>query len=197
MTETVASKEMNKNKGDEQEKKIRELKERIRVLEERGEVSEGTAASILKSLGELIPGLGGLVNGLKKSEAFRERLNAIDREIEASLRSQPLKRKEEGQPSFQSGFSQRTMSQAKREVIVSKEPSVDVFDEETCLRVLAELPGIEEEDIKVSLNETRLVISTDTPSHKYYKEVTLPYAPRGRVHKLYQKGVLELTFSKE
>ncbi len=170
---------MNKNKGGEQEKKIRELKERIRALEEKGEVPEGTAAGILKGLGGLIPGLDSLVSGLEKSEAFRERLQAIDKEIEARLRSQPLKRTEGGEPSFQSGSSRRTMltsippskrrttPAAKREVIASKEPLVDVFDEETCLRVLAELPGVAEEDIKVSLNETRLVISTDTPTHKY------------------------------
>ncbi len=78
-----------------------------------------------------------------------------------------------------------------------REPMVDVFDEETHLRVLAELPGVEERDIKVSLKEAQLIISTDTPSHKYYREIALPYAPKGQMDKSYHNGVLELTLQKE
>jgi len=194
---------MDKNKSDKQEEKIKSLEE------EKGEVSEGTAASILKGLGGIIPGLSGLLKGLEKSEAFRERLGAIDKEIETRLKSEPLKRTEGGVPSFQSGLSRGTMprsiprakrqatARVKQEVVASKEPPVDVFDEETHLRILAELPGIEEKDIKVTLKEAHLVISTDTPTHKYYKEIILPYAPKGQVDKSYHKGVLELTLQKE
>ena len=201
---------MDKNKSNEQEKKIRELEDKIKRLEEgKGEVSEGTAASILKGLGGIIPGLDGLLKRLEKSAAFRERLGAIDKELEVKLRSQPLKRTEGGVPPFQSGLSRRTVPggiprtkrqaapRVKRDVVASKEPPVDVFDEETHLRVLAELPGVAEKDIKVIMNEAQLVISTDTPTHKYYKEITLPCAPRGQVDKLYRNGVLELTLQKE
>ncbi len=201
---------MDKSKSDEQEKKIRELEEKLKRLEEeKGEVPEGTAAGILKGLGGIIPGLNGLLKGLEKSEAFQERLGAIDKEIETKLRSEPLKRTEGGVPSFQSGLSRGTMprsiprakrqatARVKQEVIVSKEPPVDVFDEETHLRVLAELPGVKEKDIKVTLKETQLIISTDTPSHKYYKEITLPCVPKGQVDKSYHNGVLELTLQKE
>jgi len=199
----------DKNKGDDKDKRIRELEEKIKRLEEKGEVPEGTAASILKGLGGLIPGLDGLAEGLEMSEAFQERLGAIDKEIEVRLRSQSLKRTEGGMPSFSSDLSRgtipgsiprtkrQTAAQVKREVVASKEPPVDVFDEETHLRVLAELPGVEKKDIKVVLNEAQLVISTDTPSHKYYKEITLPYAPKGQVEKSYRNGVLELTLQKE
>jgi len=198
-----------KNKREEQEKEIREPEEKIKSLEEgKDEVSEGTAASILKRLGGIIPGLNGLVKGLEKSEAFRERLGAIDKEIETRLKSEPLKRTEGGVPSFQSGLSRGTMprsiprakrqatARVKQEVVASKEPPVDVFDEETHLRVLAELPGVAEKDIKVNLKEAHLVISTDTPTHKYYKEITLPYPPRGQVDKSYRNGVLELILQK-
>lgn len=199
---------MDKNKSDEQGEKIRELEEKIKGLEE-GEVVEGTAASILKGLGGIIPGLDGLVKGLEKAEAFRERLKAIDSEIEARLRSQPLKRTEEGMPSFQSSLpvgsrpriipptKRQATTRIKRKVVTSKEPPVDVFDEETYLRVLAELPGVEEKDIKVELNEAQLVISTNTPTHKYHKEIILPYAPKGQVDKLYRNGILELTWRRE
>jgi HSP20 family molecular chaperone IbpA len=202
--------EKDKNKGAEQEKRVRELEDKIKRLEEeKGEVPEGTAASILKGLGGIIPGFDGLLKGLEKSEAFRERLEAIDKEIEIRMRSQPLKRTEGGVPSFQSRLSRETVPKSirpterqaiprvKREVLTSKEPLADVFDEETHLRVLAELPGVEEKDIKVKLNEAQLVISTDTPTHKYYKEITLPYASKGQVDRSYRNGVLELTLQKE
>jgi len=199
----------NESKREELEAKIRELEDKIKRLEGKGEVPEGTTASILKGLGGIIPGLDGLVKGLEKTEAFRERLGAIDKEIEFRLRSQPLKRTEGGAPPFQSGLSRgtiprsiprakkQTTPQVKREVVASKEPPVDVFDEKTHLRVLAELPGVEEDDIKVALNKAQLVISTDTPTHKYYKEITLPCDPRGQVDRLYRNGVLELTLQKE
>jgi HSP20 family protein len=189
---------MDKNKSDEQEKKIRELEEKLKRLEEeKGEVPEGTAASILKGLGGIIPGLDGLLKGLEKSEAFRERLGAIDKELETRLRSQPLKRTEGTIPRSIPRTRRQAAPQVKREVVASKEPPVDVFDEGTHLRLLAELPGVKERDIKVTLNEAQLVISTDTPTHKYYKEITLPYAPKGQVDKLYRNGVLELTLQKE
>jgi len=199
----------DENKREELEEKTRELEDKIKRLEGKDEVPDGTAASILKGLGGIIPGLDGLLKGLEKSQAFRERLGAIDKELEVRLRSEPLKRTEGGVASFQSGLSRRTKprivpptkrqttSRVKREVAASNEPPVDVFDEETHLRVLAELPGVEERDIKVEQNEAKLVISTDTPSHKYYKEITLPYAPKGQVDKLYRNGVLELTLQKE
>ena len=200
----------DENKREELEEKIRELEDKLKRLEEeKGDLAEGTAASILKELGGVIPGLKGLVKGLEKSEAFRERLGAIDKEIEIRLRSQPLKRTEGGAPSFQSGLSRGTRPriipstkrqvtpQVKREVAASKEPPVDVFDEERHLRVLAELPGVKEKDIKVTLKEAHLVISTDTPSHKYYKEITLPLVPKGQMDKSYRNGVLELMLQKE
>ncbi len=207
--EGIRGRGMDKGKGSEQEEKIRELEEKLKRLGEKGEVPEGTAASILKGVGGIIPGLDGLVKGLEKSEAFREKLEAIDKEIETKLRSQPMKKTEGGVPSFQSSFPRgarprsipRTKRQAtpqvKRKVAASKEPPVDVFDEETHLRILAELPGVEEEDIKVILNEAQLIISTDTPTHKYYKEITLPSMPKGQMTKSYRNGVLELTLRKE
>ncbi len=199
----------NQNKREGLEERITELEDKIKRLEEKGEVPEGTTAGILKGLGGIIPGIDGLVKGLEKSETFRERLGAIDKEIEVRLRSQPLKRTEGGVPSFQSGFSRgtgpkiipstkrQTTSRVKQEVATSKEPPVDVFDEEMYLRILAELPGVEERDIKVSLKEAQLIISTDTPSHKYYREIALPYAPKGQMDKSYHNGVLELTLPKE
>lgn len=213
---TAESKTAAEKKIADQEERIRELQEKIRGLEaataeEESEGSaQGTAASVLGQLGGMFPGLDSLIQGLEKSEPFRERLHAIDAELEARLRSEPLKRVEEGDrwSSFQTRSSGRTVGRrpppgkrraptAEQEEIVSKEPPVDVFDEETHLKVVAELPGIEEEDIEIDLHGDRLVISANTPAHKYHREIVLPCAPQGKVERLYRNGILELTLWKE
>ena len=209
-------KSLAEKKLAEQEERIRELEEKIRRLEgataqEESEGSaEGTAASVLSELGGVFPGLDRLIQGLEKSEAFRERLRAIDAELEARLRSEPLKRVEEGVrwSPFQTGPSGRTMVRkpppakrrppiTEREEAVSKEPPVDIFDEETHLKIVAELPGIEEEDVEIDLHGARLVIAANTAAHKYRKEIALPYAPEGKVERLYRNGILELKLWKE
>ena len=63
--------------------------------------------------------------------------------------------------------------------------------------MVAELPGVEEKDIKADLTGARLVISAETLAHKYHKEIALPCAPQGKVERLYRNGVLELTLWKE
>jgi HSP20 family molecular chaperone IbpA len=213
---TAESKTAAEKKIAEQEEKIRELEEKVRrleqaIAEEESEGSgQGTAASVLGQLGGMFPGLDRLIQGLEKSEAFRDRLKAIDEEIEARLRSEPLKRVEEGDrsSSLQTRSSGRTVARrsppgkrpapiAEQEEIVSKEPPVDVFDEETHLKVVAELPGIEEEDIEIDLHGARLVISANTPAHRCHREIVLPCAPQGKVERLYRNGILELTLWKE
>ncbi len=195
----------------EQEARIRELEEKIARLEaERGKSPEGTAAGVLKGLGGMFPGLDRLLEAVGGSEAFQERLKAIDEELETRLRSEPLKRVEVGGglSSLRSRPIGRPMGRrappAKRrapapepEVPTVEEPPADVFDEGAYLKVVAELPGVEEKDIKTDLAGDRLVISVDTLAHKHHKEITLPSVPKGKVETLYRNGILEVTLWKE
>src|SRR3990172_6747691 len=89
------SRKTSAQKIAEQEAKVRELKENIARLEaEKGKPPEGTAAGVLKGLGGMFPGLDRLLEAAGKSEAFQERLKAIDEELEARLRNEPLERVE-------------------------------------------------------------------------------------------------------
>lgn len=54
------------------------------------------------------------------------------------------------------------------------EPMVDTFDEEDFIRVLAEMPGIGESDLKYEVKGDILIISGETGDRKYYKELLLP-----------------------
>lgn len=55
-----------------------------------------------------------------------------------------------------------------------REPLVDVLDEANELVVVAELPGIREEDIHLEPRNDVLQISASTGDAKYHRDVALP-----------------------
>ena len=219
---------------NDREDKIRELEEKIKRLEEQLEKRKrtGAAGGVLRGLGDVIPGLGKMLEGLEDSEAFQERLEAINKEVDKRLKETPLKGGEGGGigswigggsipgrgaiPKVERSFSIRTLAEEKpefdvraekpksararpqpKEKKVEKEVLVDIFEENEHLRVIAELGGVEEKDIKVELKEDSLTISADTPYRKYYKEVALPCPIKGKLEKSYKNGVLEIRLGKE
>jgi len=79
----------------------------------------------------------------------------------------------------------------------TREPLVDVINEQAQVRVVAELPGVEKSAIKTSINEDTLTIKVDSPTQKYYKEVQLPTGVDPDSTKAsYNNGVLEITLRK-
>ena len=78
-----------------------------------------------------------------------------------------------------------------------REPMVDVFEEEDHVLVLAEMPGVGEEDIKLELNEDVLSIVAEKGEMKYRKEVLLPAAfSADKMSHTCRNGVLEVKFIK-
>ena len=79
-----------------------------------------------------------------------------------------------------------------------REPLVDVYTTNGEVKVIAELPGVNKEDIQLHGTEDTLTISVDTPDRKYYKEVELPAKvdPKG-AKTSYKNGVLEVTLPKK
>ncbi|NQS89654.1 Hsp20/alpha crystallin family protein, partial [Patescibacteria group bacterium] len=78
-----------------------------------------------------------------------------------------------------------------------REPMTDVFDEKDEIRVYAEMPGINEEDIKLDLKDDILDISAESNGRKYHKEVLLPV--KVKVETLassYKNGILEIKIKK-
>ena len=75
-----------------------------------------------------------------------------------------------------------------------REPLVDVVSSGKDVRVIAELPGVNKEDIDVTVNERSLVISVEREDRRYYKELELPSAvdPKG-AKSTYNNGILEVT----
>lgn len=86
------------------------------------------------------------------------------------------------------------------EAVVSEtsEPLVDVFDEEGHVLVVAEMPGVGEEDIDLDLKDDILTIAAERGQKKYRKEVLLPtsFTPEQVSHTC-RNGVLEVRLDKE
>ncbi|MEW6685004.1 MAG: Hsp20/alpha crystallin family protein [Candidatus Edwardsbacteria bacterium] len=110
------------------------------------------------------------------------------------------------------GFTVRTLAGERAEVVPFgniretpkgpvveevREPIVDVFDEKDHILVVAELPGIEEADIKTEIKDDILNISAEKGERKYKKEVLLPSKVEVEpISSTYKNGILEIKLTK-
>jgi HSP20 family protein len=186
MTKKKAESEESKAEGDDKEEEVR-----------------GVTEGALRGLGKIIPGLGELVKGLEKSEAFQERLKAADAEVERQLeKAPPLKRvvgtrKSIIPPKTTLKVSQTTLSEEAVVPLSQREVVADIFDEGDYLKVIAELPGVDEKDIKVEVRDNLLILSAQATGRKYYKEVELPCLVKNELNLTYKNGILQISIEKE
>ena len=186
------------------DEKVKESEETESVEE-----SEGVAEGVLKGAGQIIPGLGGLLKGLESSPAFEERLKRINQEVERRLKETPLKRTSDRSPHMDSGYSSRTMVQEETPSFgtrvrkpessfkpAPKEPMADVFDEKDHWRIIVELPGVEEKDIKTDLDKETLTLKINSPGWKPEKRITFPGTPLGKINRIFRNGILEIKVGK-
>ena len=92
-------------------------------------------------------------------------------------------------------------------------PAINVAETKDAFEVTAELPGVDEKDIKVSLDSNQLVISGEKKAEStkeekdwhveersygsFYRSMSLPFEPEaGAVDAHFDKGVLHLTIKK-
>jgi HSP20 family protein len=92
-------------------------------------------------------------------------------------------------------------------------PAINVGETKDAFEVTAELPGVDEKDIKVSLDGNQLVISGEKKAEStkeekdwhieersygsFYRSMSLPFEPEdGAVDAHFDKGVLHLTIKK-
>ncbi|MBE0516210.1 MAG: Hsp20/alpha crystallin family protein [Methanophagales archaeon] len=148
---------------------------------------------------EILPGMGGLVKKLKKtSPEFERKIKETEEEIK-----ERLKKGYSPKPTIKYGYSMRTLVGEERvepkEKVKPKieilEPIVDVFDEGDHLKLIAELPGVSEEDINVELGGRKIVIDASNKERRYRKAIELPYDIKD-MKKRYKNGILELEMVK-
>jgi HSP20 family protein len=79
-----------------------------------------------------------------------------------------------------------------------REPIVDIFDEEGFIVIIAELPGVSEDKIKVEVTGDILNLTASDTDRKYAKEILLPSKVKIQSLKsTYQNGILEIKMEKE
>ncbi|MGA2671370.1 MAG: Hsp20/alpha crystallin family protein [Dehalococcoidia bacterium] len=165
--------------------------------------SEGPVEGVLRGLGEVIPGFGELVKGLEKSEAFQERLEAANAEVEHRMGKAPPSSR--GVGARRSIIPPRTNLRASRTALRKEPPApasqrdviTDMFDEGDRLMVIAELPGVNEKDIEIEVKGDRLVLFARSQGRQYHKDIVLPCTVKVKPSLTYKNGILKISLEKE
>ncbi|OYT47858.1 MAG: heat-shock protein Hsp20 [Desulfurococcales archaeon ex4484_42] len=144
------------------------------------------------------------------NEIFED-LFDFEREIERFLREAPEGRVEvkgpyvygfrifigpDGKPRIEE-FGNVRRVRGRPQITEEREPLVDVLEEKDHVIVIAEMPGVEKNKIKVRATERRLIIEGSNTNRRYYKEVELPTDVKPDTAKAaYRNGVLEVRIEK-
>lgn len=83
------------------------------------------------------------------------------------------------------------------EVKPEREPLVDVIHKEKEISVLAELPGVDKNEVTLNITPDKKHLEINAPT-KFYKKLKLPAPVKPDVSKAtYKNGILEVTLQKE
>ncbi len=78
-----------------------------------------------------------------------------------------------------------------------REPMVDVFDEKDHIRIIAEMPGVEKDDIHIDVKDEVVTLKAERGERKYKKDVALPSPVNtSTVTSAYKNGVMEIKMEK-
>ena len=103
-----------------------------------------------------------------------------------------------GKPSFRQFGNLKPKGYGDLETSDVREPLIDVFQEDEDVRVIAEVPGINKGDIKLTGSDRTLTIKAHSQSRKYEKSVSLPVAVDIKSAKAkYKNGVLEVIIKRK
>ena len=171
---------------------------------------ESDGLNIDLGVGKLSLGLRGLLDGIGNlvdmAAKLKEAGGEINKEGEFDLSNIKegmkgvfgisVKTAVGGKPIVES-FGNVKRTPAGPTVEAEREPITDVFDEGEELRIYAEMPGVNEEDIKLDLREDILDISAQTGDRRYHKELLLPTKVKAdTLSSNYNNGVLEVKVKK-
>jgi len=141
-------------------------------------------------------------------EEFRRMEKEIAKMLQDAMENAPSESDEEGP--FVYGFSMRVGPDGEpqiqefgntkgrkrlggRESEEGREPLTDVIKEDEDITVIAEVPGVEKEDIDLSTKPDELTIKVDDAKRKYFKRIDLPAEVDTESAKAtYKNGVLEV-----
>ncbi len=81
--------------------------------------------------------------------------------------------------------------------IGERKPLIDVFDTDETVQIVAEMPGIEKQDVELSIDGRELFVQASRNDRHYHETVKLPTdVDEASAKATYKNGVLEITLKK-
>jgi HSP20 family protein len=193
------SKDSDKGKKEQDKERIERLEKRIAELEKasRKEEKEIRMEGLVENVvGQFIPGLGGIIKALEDSSPeFRQKIADTDAEIKHRIdvgwSSKPVVDYHVSTRPLRRGpgkTAPRTESVRMPASGPDRAPIVDVLEGKDGITVIAELPGISEEELKIDLQGDNLEIQAG----RFSKKIALPCKAHGIQEKSYKNGILQL-----
>jgi len=195
---------INTGKEKQDADRIAELEKRIRELEKgsgkagRAEPEIQVQGIVENVVGQFIPGLGGIIKALEASSPeFRQRIADTDSEIKHRIdvgwSSKPvvdyhISTRPLGHGSGRAAPRKDRTESVRMPDAPVREPIVDILEGKDGLTVIAELPGVSEEELKINLDGEFLEIDAGS----FNKKVSLPFAAKGIKEKSYKNGILQI-----
>ena len=174
---------MFKKKGSEVfeqgQKQIEEIGRRLGSLFGKDQTAATGATGFLNGLGTLIDQLGKLSEQAEKAggELVRNGTLNLGKDqrvtgvygftVKSALDNKSVK----VEP-FGNIYKDEKLGQVEIQEI--REPMIDMFDEADYLLIIAEVPGVVQEDVHLELSDDILIFSAEKGDKKYRKEILLP-----------------------
>ncbi len=116
-------------------------------------------------------------------------------EIKPIVRGFSIRIGPDGKPEIREFGTKPTI---KETGIEERKPLVDVIETDNEIQVIAEMPGVNKDDIELNATETSLEIRAEGENRKYYETVELPAEVEPDSAKArYNNGVLEVILKKK
>lgn len=184
---------------DKIERRLDEIEKALKSLsgEGAGEKKPAEETSIVGEIvSQFIPGLGGIIKALEASSPeFKRRIAETDAEvrhrIEVGWSSRPVVDRNISVRPLSKPGARRPLTRPPEVRIPGaprKEPIVDVMDDGENITIVAELPGVEEDELSVTVREGILEIRAG----EFLKLVKLPPDARSISSRSFKNGILQL-----
>jgi HSP20 family protein len=137
---------------------------------------------------------------------FEEEIRELEREIEEMVRRGGARGPyvygvritigPDGVPRIEEFGNIKRSAREGVKIMEEMEPLVDVIDHDDEVWIVADIPGVDKDKIKVKVKEDKVVIRAED-GKKYYKEIELPSKVKPETAKAkYRNGVLEVRVKK-
>jgi len=191
---------MVEDSKDKDVEKIARLEKRIEELEKGSHKDIQVEGMVQNVVSQFIPGLGGIIKSLEQSSPeFRQRIADTDAEIKHRIdvgwSSKPVVDYHVSTRPLGHGpghgarrAAPRTESVKMPESAPHRQPIVDVMEGKDGITIIAELPGVSEEDLLMNLEGETLEI---TAGH-FSKKIVMPRQAKSIIEKSFKNGILHL-----